>query len=428
MKNLMNHGVTAEVIATGTELLLGKTLNISTQYLSEQLSGLGIEVRYHVTVGDHRERLKQALTTACGRSDLVLLTGGLGPTYDDLTREVVAEVAGAPLVFDGEQSRRIEAFFQGKPVPEGSERQARFPEGCLILDNPRGTAPGAWVMGEAMIIFLPGPPQELVPMFVDQVLERLRRWVGARGHVRVRVLKVFGLQETELERRIEDHQKEWRELDPDQVLFCTLLDQHTYLDMRLCVRELPEEEAMALLEKADGFWSARLGLRVFARDEQTHVGVVGDLLKERGLTLATAESCTGGLLGGRVTEVSGSSAYYQGGVISYANRAKQELLGVHAGSLERWGAVSECVAREMAQGARKALHSDVALATTGIAGPEGGTAEKPVGLVYIALAHGEGEEVLERCMVGERESVRDMTVETALDLLRRWLLREGQAV
>ena len=411
----------AEIIATGTELLLGGTLNLSTRYLSEQLTKFGIEVRFQITVGDNREDLREVLAAACERSDLVFVTGGLGPTYDDLSREVAAEVAGVPLVFDNEQLRCIEDFFLGQSPPVGSDRQARFPEGSGVLENTIGTAPGVFVPGEAMIVLLPGPPGELIPMFENQVAERLRNLMGTQTRVWVRVLKVFGLQETELERLIEDERETWRVLDPAGALSCVLLDQHTYLDLRLCVGGIPGEAAQELLARADVFWCERLGQRVFARDGETHAGVVVGLLGERGLTVATAESCTGGLLGGRITDVSGSSAVFQGGIISYSNQVKQDLLGVAEENLRQHGAVSEVVAREMARGARKALGSDLALATTGIAGPDGGTAEKPVGLVYIALGSEAGEEVLRREFRGDRESVRNMAVETALDLLRRWL-------
>ncbi|MCL1852496.1 MAG: competence/damage-inducible protein A [Peptococcaceae bacterium] len=427
----------AEIIATGTELLLGETLNLSTRYLSEQMSSLGIEVHYQIAVDDDRERLRGVMAAACARSDLVFVTGGLGPTYDDLSREVAAEVVGTPLVFDSEQLRRIDGFFQGKSPSEGSDRQARFPEGSEVLENTVGTAPGIFVPGlqeltpetsapgKPIIVLLPGPPLELASMFENQVVERLRAILGSRPRLLVRVLKVFGFQETELERMIEDEWGAWRVLDPAESLSCVLLDQHTYLELRLCVRGLIEEEARALLERADAFWSGRLGRRVFARDEQSHAGVAVELLRERGLTLATAESCTGGLLGGRVTDVSGSSAVYQGGVVSYSNQAKMSLLGVAEESLQRFGAVSEVVAREMARGARKALGSDLALATTGVAGPDGGTAEKPVGLVFIALADAKGEKTLCKEFQGDRDSVRNMAVEAALDLLKQYLDGDG---
>lgn len=406
----------AEIISTGTELLLGTTLNTSAFYLTGQLSVLGIEVDYHTTVGDNKERLTEVFRQGWNRSQMVFLSGGTGPTVDDLTKEIVAEVLGLGMDFDAGSMRHIAEFYQNDAIPSHSEKQACFPEGALLLPNDTGTAPGALINKDnKYAIILPGPPSEMEVMFRKYVLPELMRIMQLDPEsMKVRVLKIFGLGESELE-------QELAELMRDKTAALTLLDKHTYIDLKITVRTADDGQAEALLDKMESSVRDKLGSRVFAVNEETHSGVIGQLLNEQGLTLSTAESCTGGLLGGRITDEAGSSDYYLGGVVSYANTVKQTLLGVHEKSLLEEGAVSARVAGEMAEGIRKTLGADIGLATTGVAGPEGGTAEKPVGLVYIALAYDGGVEITKNQFSGNRQSVREMTAESALNMLRLYL-------
>jgi len=409
----------AEIISTGTELLLGKTLNTSAFYLTGYLSEMGIEVDYHTTIGDNRGRLFAAVRQALNRSELVILTGGLGPTADDLTKGIIAELFGLEMRCDGESMEELKAFYRHKSDwPSNTEKQAFFPEGAKVLPNHYGTAPGAiLVKDQKYCVILPGPPSEMKPMLERYVLPELERLLDRGEKLTVKVLKIFGLSESDLEKEVADLMKQ-------SSPFLTLLDQHTYMDLRITVRSRDQNQAEELISRTENIIRQRLGNKVFGVDEETHSQVVGKLLREKKLTLATAESCTAGLLSGRIADTAGSSDYFLGGIVSYANSAKEELLGVKKLSLESEGAVSEKVAAEMAQGARKALGADLGLATTGIAGPGGGTAEKPVGLVYVGLAHPQGTIVQKLQLAGNRDSIRNMTVEAALNMLRLYLLEK----
>lgn len=410
----------AEIISTGTELLLGKTLNTSAFYLTGQLSGVGIEVDYHTTVGDNKDRLLEVVRQAFSRSEMIFLTGGLGPTADDLTKEVIALVLDLNLGFNQDSMEAIQQFYHYQSnLPPGSEKQAFFPEGAKVLPNDFGTAPGAIIEKNGKFcVILPGPPSELRPMFDHHVLPEIQRLVKKNPErLHVRILKIFGLGESELEQIIPD-------LMQKTSPFLTLLDKHTYMDLRVTVRNEGKELALKMLDHTEAVIRERLGNKVFGVDEETHSQVVGELLRQKKLTLATAESCSGGLLGGKITAEAGSSDYYLGGVVSYANQAKEILLGVDPDNLRKHGAVSEIIAKEMAEGARRAIGADLGVSTTGIAGPGGGTEDKPVGLVYIALAHPAGVIVEKRKFAGNRDSIRNMTVETALNMLRVFLLEQ----
>lgn len=409
----------AEIISTGTELLLGKTLNTSAFYLTGQLSGLGMEVVYHTTVGDNQARLIEALGQALTRSQIIFLTGGLGPTADDMTKEVVAHVLGLDMDFNKDCMDKIKGFYNEKvSLPPGSEKQAIFPEGAKILQNEMGTAPGAIIeKDEKYCVIMPGPPSEMKVMFDHHVLPELQNiFKNDQEKTYVRVLKVFGLGESELEQKISD-------IMSKSSPFLTLLDKHTYMDLRVTIITGDREKAYTILNNTEDVIRKRLGDSVFGVDDETHAQIVGNLLRKNKLTLATAESCSGGLLGGRLTDEAGSSDYYLGGAVSYANSAKEMILGVDPNSLLEHGAVSEAVAKEMAEGVKKNLQADLGLSITGIAGPGGGTEEKPVGLVYIGLAHLQGVEIKKCQFVGSRESIRNMSVETALHMLRLYLLK-----
>lgn len=408
----------AEIIATGTEILLGQTLNTSAHYLTGKLSELGIEVDYHTTVGDSRERLEKVILQGIERSDLLIITGGTGPTEDDLSKELIAQIFGLNMILDSSSLEKIQQFFalRGSVMPEAEEKQAYFPEGSQILPNHHGTAPGAIVQkNDKTIILLPGPPSEMEPMFKGYVwpfLEQKAQSDGSRMYVRV--MKVVGLGESDLEDKLQD-------FIGSKCPSMTLLCKHSEMHIRLVVRG-NTDKASAILNQAESVIRERLGDKVFGTDEDTMLELVSKGLKKHGLTLATAESCTGGLLGSQLTQQPGSSEFYLGGVISYSNALKEGFLGVSSQTLEQYGAVSAETAQEMAAGIRERTHADLGISITGIAGPGGGSQEKPVGLVYIGLATSEGIKANKFQFHGGRDSIRQLTVQAALDWVRRYML------
>ena len=393
----------AEIIATGTEILLGQTLNTSAHYITGKLSELGIEVDYHTTVGDNKERLRYIIGQGLERSDLLVITGGTGPTRDDLSKELVAETLGLEMVLDQDSLARIEEFFaqRGSKVPEWEKKQDYFPQGSLVLPNPNGTAPGAILQKEdKYIILLPGPPSEMEPIFQEHVYPFLEKRVPTDStRMNVRVIKVIGLSEGELEEKLAHL---LNSLEPSM----TLLSKHSEMHIRLIFRSSDQEKAKEKLDGAELAIREILGDMVYGTDEDTMVGLVSEGLKEYGLTLATAESCTGGMLGEVLTQVPGSSEYYLGGVISYSNDLKAGFLGVQQETLEKHGAVSKNTAMEMAKGIREKAKADLGISITGIAGPGGGSLEKPVGLVYIGLATQRGVEARKFQFHGSRDSIR----------------------
>jgi len=412
----------AEIVSTGTELLLGETLNTSAHFLTGKLSSLGIEVDYHTTVGDNPERLEQVLRQAIGRTDLLVTTGGLGPTVDDLTKELVAKVLDLKMELDPSSLEQIKQFFGRRqaPMPLNNEKQAYFPKDSKILPNPIGTAPGVIIEKNGKtVIILPGPPFEMTPMFDNYVWSELQQNIepGAE-RMSERVLKVFGMGESAIEDVLGD-------LMSLPNLSMTLLAKRAEMHIRLVARSSKKtEEAEEVLKRAEEEIRRRLGNKVFGRDQETMIGIVGQLLKNEQLTIATAESCTGGLLGAALTQEPGSSGFYLGGVVSYSNSLKQGLLGVSEENLLKYGAVSEEVAKEMAARIRLKVGSDLAISTTGIAGPDGGSAQKPVGLVYVGLATPEGVQVEKIQLYGERESVRQLTVQAALNRVRVHMVKQ----
>ncbi|NLM38161.1 MAG: competence/damage-inducible protein A [Firmicutes bacterium] len=407
----------AEIISVGTELLLGEIVDTNAAFLSQELAALGIELYHRTTVGDNARRLKEALTEALARVDLVITSGGLGPTEDDLTKETVAEVLGLPLVLHQPSLAWLEEYFAktGRCMPENNYKQALIPEGGEALPNPNGTAPGVSVWKEGKwVICLPGPPRELVPMFRDYVRPRLA--AESRGVIRSRVLHLCGIGESTLAKEIADLLA--NQTNP------TLAPLAGEGEVRLRITAFAEsiaaaEAAIAQLEQT---LRARLGQLIYGVDDETLESVVVGLLKQRGETLAVAESCTGGLLASRITDVPGASTVFDRGVVVYSNRAKEELLGVPTAVLARVGAVSPEVAGLMAQGVRNRTGSDWGIGITGIAGPGGGTADKPVGLVYFALAGPGVDLVREARFTGDRLKIKRRTTQAVLDLLRQTLL------
>ncbi len=411
--------MSAEILTIGDELLRGEIVDSNKSFLSEKLLSIEVETRFHASVNDDPGDMRDAFLRAAERSPIVLVSGGLGPTRDDLTVEVLAATFGRELTQHEPSLRKIEAMFTrlGREMTPSNAKQALVPMGAEVLPNPVGTAPGCMLdVGRAVFFCMPGVPRELYRMMEEQVLPRVAvRLGGGRGVMRAALLRTFGVGESNLEDMLKDVGRE-----PGVVLGFRTSFPDNFL--RPVARAATLEEAEAKLARACAAIAEKLGPLVYTRGEETMEAVVGHMLAERGLTIATAESCTGGLIGARITAVPGSSRYYRGGVVAYANEAKRDLLGVPEALLREHGAVSGPVACAMAEGARSRLGADFALATTGISGPDGGTPEKPVGLVWIALASKDGVEAEQMVFPFDRERHRAITAQTALDWVRRALL------
>jgi len=412
--------VLAEIISVGTELLLGQIVDTNAAYLSKLLPEFGIDLHYRVTVGDNEERLTEALRQALSRSDIVFTIGGLGPTEDDITRETVAKVVGDAMVLDEEAAEHMRSFFaaRGIRMPETNFKQAMVPRRGRKLANPLGTAPGAVFEtddGKAVIV-LPGPPGEFVPMVNECVTLYLRERFGqASGIIKSRVLRIAGLGESSVEEIV-------KPLLSSRNPTVAPLASVGEVRLRITAKASGPEEAEKMLDDMDQKLVAKLGNSVFGRDEETLEQVVVRLLIERGLRLGIAESCTGGLIANRITDVPGCSTTFLAGVVSYSNKAKQDILGVPEHLLIEHGAVSEEVARAMAEGVRKVARADIGISVTGIAGPSGGTPEKPVGLVYMALASDKGTVAYRHRFMGSRKDIKWRSSQAALDMLRLSLI------
>jgi competence/damage-inducible protein CinA-like protein len=405
----------AEIIAVGSELLTPFRQDTNSLYLTSKLNSLGIEVRFKTVVGDDRERLSESLRLALTRSDLVILTGGLGPTEDDLSREVAAEVLERPLREVPEIRQRIEERLKrlGRSMAANNLRQAMVPEGADWLRNDRGTAPGLWMEQQgAIVVLLPGPPGELEAMFEASCLPRLEsRSGGAR--LRTRVYKVVGLPESEVDHRIAPLYK------PYQNPVTTILSTLGTIEVHLRAHGANDQEAEILLSELGDKIEFALGDHIFSSRGETLEEVVGMYLVLKQKTVAVAESCTGGLVAERLTRVPGSSGFFLGGVVCYSNEMKTRFVGVPAETIAAHGAVSKPVAQALAEGIRRRTASSLGLGITGIAGPSGGTPEKPVGLVFIALADDRSTEVRQFRFPGERERVRMWSSVAALEMIRR---------
>jgi nicotinamide-nucleotide amidase len=409
----------AELLTIGTELLLGQIVDTNASWMSQRLAEAGVDVYYKSTVGDNWGRIESAIRLAMSRADVVLMTGGLGPTEDDLTRDVLAAVLGWPLRLDPQVLAAIEQRFTHRRVamPENNRKQAMVPEGAEVLHNPRGTAPGLWARHPCgALACMPGVPAEMKPMLLDQVIPRIRQTLGIRSRIISRVLKACGISESTLDHRIGDYFREMR--NPTIGVLAHAGEIHVRLT---CKGDDPAEIA-ARLDDLETKIRGRLGHLIFGRDDEKLESVVGRLLRERRATLAVAESCTGGLVASRLTDIPGSSDYFERGTVPYSLEAKEQLLGVSPELLRRHGAVSVEVAGAMAAGVRRLSGTTLGLATTGIAGPTGGTPDKPVGLVCVALAWDVGERTREFRLLGDREQVKYRGAQMALEMLRRHLL------
>lgn len=408
--------MTAEIVSVGTELLLGDTVDTNAAALGRAFAASGLAHYYRQTVGDNPTRFREALDLAFARSDLVVTIGGLGPTSDDITREVVAEALGLTLMEDPAILERIKATFRsrGRAWVETNAKQAMRPPEATVLDNPHGTAPGLFIpAGDKAAILMPGPPSEFLPMLEHEVAPILAR-LGDGNVIASRVLRLVGIGESQVEAELRDLMDG---ANPSLAPYAKTWEVH----LRITARAASRDEALALTAPLEEKVRARLGEHIYGVDDEELEEVVVDLLTRRNETLAVAESCTGGGLGERLTRVAGSSEAFLGGVISYANSAKISLLGVEPDDLAEHGAVSEPVARAMAQGARERLHATYGIGITGVAGPGGGTSEKPVGLVWIGLAGPGGTHAVEHRFGGQRQTVRLRSQTAALTMLWRVL-------
>lgn len=407
-----------ELICVGTELLLGNIVNTNAAYLAEKCAGLGLSCYYQSVVGDNADRLRQMLCTALERADILILSGGLGPTTDDLTKETAANVMGMPLVMDAHSLERIEGFFQtrGLEMTENNKKQALVPRGAIVLDNDNGTAPGLIMEkdGKRMIL-LPGPPNELCPMFekcVRPYLEGLQP-----GIIYSRTVKICGIGESKAASMIQDLID--GQSNPTVAPYAKTGEVH----LRVTARAQDEKEAKQLVKPMVKELKNRFGMDIYTTEENvTLEKAVVDLLLANGLTVSTIESCTGGMLAARLINIPGVSEVFKSGYITYSNKAKRKVVGVKKSSLHKYGAVSEQVAYEMANGSAMVTKADVTVSVTGIAGPDGGTAEKPVGLVFIGCCVRGRTVVKEYHFMGNRAKIREATVSAALTLMRHCIL------
>jgi nicotinamide-nucleotide amidase len=410
--------LTAEIIAIGSELLAPDRTDTNSLWLTEKLNSIGIEVKLKTIVGDDDSRLEETIKDAVKRSRVVITTGGLGPTEDDITRKVAARALGRRLFLDEAVLEEIRKRFQsfGLTMPERNSRQAMVIEGAGVLENPNGTAPGLFMEhDETSIALLPGPPREMRPMFENHVQPKLESKAGYLRVVR-RVLRVAGMGESAVDERIAPIYT--RYTNPQT----TILFNQSEIEVQLTARGRTEADAETLLDKVSAELESELGHSIFAFRGEKMEEIVGLRLTVGGYTIAVAESCTGGLIAERLTDVAGSSRYFIEGVVAYSNESKTRTIGVEPVLLLEHGAVSGPVAEAMAEGIRRRAQTDFGLAVTGIAGPGGGTEEKPVGLVYIALASEVKTEHRKLMLPGDRHLIRWRASQAALDLLRRRLI------
>jgi nicotinamide-nucleotide amidase len=412
----------AGIIAVGSEMLTPSKVDTNSLFITEHLNLLGIQLAFKSVVGDDRGDLELAVREALERVDLLVCCGGLGPTDDDLTRVVVADVVQRPLVEDESITARIRARFQGRglEMPEINRRQAMVPAGARVLPNTNGTAPGLWIeLGDRIVLLLPGPPRELKPMMTSVAESLLRERAVGMSLVR-RVIKITGRSESHTEEAVQPLYAEWARARVP--IAATILASLGQIELHLSACCASRAEAEAALDTAVEQVKRVMGLHVYSTDGLALEEVLGAMLVERRLWIAVAESCTGGLIASRLTDVPGSSRYVERGVVSYSNAAKIELLGVPEEMIAMDGAVSEPVAIAMAEGIRTRSKVDIGMGVTGIAGPDGGTPEKPVGMVCIAASSAGGTRVRTFRFVGGREMVKFQASQAALDMVRRMLL------
>lgn len=411
--------LSAEIIAIGSELLTPDRTDTNSLWLTGKLNEIGVEVKLKTVVGDDALRLEETIRDALKRSDIVISTGGLGPTEDDITRAVSAKAIGRELVYHTELETDLRERFKrwGREMPEINKRQAFIIEGAEVLPNPNGSAVGMAVeIGEKFLVILPGPPRENQPMFNDFIFPKLREAAG-EIYVKRKILRVSGIGESAVDEAIAPIYKSYETVET------SILFNKSEIEVQLTAKSNSETEAEKVLEEIAGKIVEKLGVAVFALNGELMEEVVGKLLNESGKTLSVAESCTGGLIGERLTDVAGSSAYFMQGVIAYANEAKINTLNVAPELIEKHGAVSQEVAEAMAKSMRELAKTDYAISVTGIAGPGGGTAEKPVGTVFVGYADETRTKSFKIVLPGDRFLIRWRASQSALDYLRRKILQ-----
>lgn len=412
--------MTAEIIAIGTEILLGDILNTNAQYLSRQLADMGISVYFQSVVGDNEERLLETLRLAMSRTDIIITTGGLGPTTDDLSKETIAKALGLSLVEHEESSKRILSYFKDRGITMSANnlKQATVPKGATVLTNHNGTAPGFMVeTKQNRVIVLPGPPNEMVPMYqesVKPILERL-----SDGIIYSRTLKLCGIGESTVAEKIQ-HIID-RQTNPTIAPYAKSGEVH----LRVTAKSHDEAEATKMIDKVEREVRQIVGNYIYTTDGRSLEATITDLMKHRGYTLSVAESCTGGLLSGRIINCSGVSDVYKEGFVTYSNEAKEKHLGVRHETLDHYGAVSEETAREMVEGLVNHTGTTAGIAITGIAGPTGGTEDKPVGLVYIGVRLNQTTRVKRYHFGGNRHKIRERAVVQGLIMLWHMLRDEA---
>jgi nicotinamide-nucleotide amidase len=407
----------AEILAVGTELLMGQITNTNAQYLSSKLPDAGVGVYYHSVVGDNPNRLEESLKLALERCDVIITTGGLGPTQDDLTKETIARVFGKKLVLHEESLNDIKDYFSrsGRPMTINNEKQAYMPENCIILKNNNGTAPGCIIEnGEKVVVMLPGPPVEMKPMFNDYVLPYFKK--KSTFSIESKFLRVFGIGESAMETLIIDLID--KQTNPTIATYAKLGE----VTLRVSAKIQDGEDANLILQPVVDEIKKRAGECLFSDNDQDIDVVAANLLLENNITISTAESCTGGLISETLTNIPGISKVYMGGAVTYSNESKTEFVGVNEQTLQKHGAVSRETAAEMAEGIRKRLKTDIGISVTGIAGPGGATPEKPVGLVYVGLSSEKGTITKELRLVGNRSKIRTITALNVFDMIRRNVL------
>jgi nicotinamide-nucleotide amidase len=411
--------LSAEIIAVGSELLTPEKTDTNSLWLTEKLMGIGVEVKLKTVVGDDEARLEETIRDALKRSDVVITTGGLGPTEDDVTRQVSARAVGRGTIYRPDLEDELRERFRrwGREMPEINKRQAYVIEGAEVLPNPNGSAVGMMLVENGkFLVVLPGPPREMQPMFEGYVLEHLRSKAGGISVLR-RILRVSGMGESAVDELIAPIYKAYPGVQT------SILFNRSEIEVHLLATSEDESDARAVIEELVGKLAEKLGVSLFAENGETMEEVVGKLLTERGETVAVAESCTGGLVGMRLTDIPGSSVYFLEGAVTYSNEAKTRTLGVAAETIERHGAVSAETAEAMAAGIRERTGSDRAISVTGIAGPGGGSEEKPVGTVFIGYSDQKQTKSIKLVLPGDRYLIRWRSSQAALDYLRRQILK-----
>ncbi|CEK35390.1 competence/damage-inducible protein A [Paraclostridium sordellii] len=407
----------AEIITVGTEILLGDIVNTNSQFLAKELASLGLDVYYQSTVGDNESRLMDTLNESLDRSDIIITTGGLGPTNDDITKEVAAKCFNQELVFYNDIWKDIKQYFEkiGVEPTENNKKQAYFPKDCIILNNSNGTAPGAILKKEnKMIIVLPGPPKEMIPMFNNELKKHLENLTDYK--LISRTLRFFGIGESELEDKLSDIIN--NQTNPTIAPYA----KEGEVTLRITAKSYTKDDADNLIDEVENKIKTVVGKYLYGYGETTLEETVAKLLVEKNLTIAVSESCTGGMVSSTLIDYPGISQVFMEGCVTYSNEAKMSRLGVKKETLDNFGAVSTETAIEMAKGVAMNLKTNVGLSTTGIAGPGGGTTEKPVGLVYIGLYINGKTKVKKLNLAGSREKIRVKATKEALNFLRLELL------